>query len=303
MKLHTVGIVGLGLMGAGIAKLAGSAGFTTHVYDTSSERVAQVVADLSAHGITAHPATSLKDLRDCDLILEAIVEAIEPKLSLFAELEHIAPNAILASNSSTFMPSELVPALSDPSRLINCHFFNPAEVVPLVEIVTSAHTNPAHIAAMEHFVTALGKTAVHLNKETPGFIANRLQAAILRECYALADDGVASPEDIDTVVRLSLAPRWAALGPLATADLGGLDIFDALTARLFPLLNSTIDTPELMHRLVLEGRHGAKTGSGLYQWSDEQREEALERVSAFFNLAQGVTHNATRHVTGEKVAS
>lgn len=282
--IKNVGIIGFGVMGRSIARACAGAGFGVLIYDQRPDSAEQVLQESASFAGSCRGVTSLEGFADCELIVEAITEALEPKHALLRELDSVAPEAVLVSNSSTYTPSELSTVLHRPGRLVVGHFFNPADLVPLVELVPGPDSAPATVEAVRSFLVAIGKQPVLLHSEIEGFVANRIQAAVLRECFSLVEQGIAAPRDIDTIVKLSLGPRWAACGPFATADLGGLDTFAALTARLFPALARDIAVPERLRALAEKGELGAKTGSGLYQWDDAAQLEAREEIAAYFRL-------------------
>lgn len=283
----TIGVIGLGLMGQAIIHACLRAGHTVRVFDAFPEQIVRLRQHHSAYLDRIHDVVDFVEFADCEIVVEAIAEQLEPKLELLRRLDSAVADVTIASNSSTFMPGELASALGDPSRLLVCHFFNPADTVPLVEIVPGAETGNDRIEQVERFARSIGKTPVLLHREIEGFVANRLQAALLRECYALVQAGVADAETVDTVVRLSLGPRWAANGPIATADLGGLDTFEALTNRLFPLIDNGTVAPQVLRERVARGDLGAKSGRGVYEWSPESVEAATSRLAAHFRLTSG----------------
>lgn len=301
MDRRMIGVIGLGLMGQSIAIACASAGYRVILSDSAEGRVFDFISRHPEFEDALVEAKSLADFASCSIVVEAVVEQLQVKLDLLRALETAAPSTTLASNSSTFMPSELAVGLVDRSRLLVCHFFNPADTVPLVEIVPSPDSDPIRIAQVEHFTRSIGKHPVLLRHEVEGFVANRLQAAVLRECYALVERGISTPETVDEVVRLSLAPRWAANGPIATADLGGLDIFVALCDRLFPRLDRSTQAQQLLRRKVHDGRLGAKSGAGLYDWPEEHREAAVRRLTEFFRFGAERERGALRlHAIAEE---
>lgn len=283
----TIGVIGLGLMGQAIVHACLRAGHTVRVFDAFPEQIVRLRQRHSAYLDRIHEVVDFVEFADCEIIVEAIAEQLEPKLELLRRLDAAVASVTIASNSSTFMPGELASALDDPSRLLVCHFFNPADTVPLVEIVPGTETGSDSVEKVRRFAISIGKTPVLLHREIEGFVANRLQAALLRECYALVEAGVADAETVDTVVRLSLGPRWAANGPIATADLGGLDIFEALTDRLFPLIDGSAEAPRALRERVARGDLGAKSGRGVYEWSPQSVEAATNRLAAHFRLTTG----------------
>lgn len=286
MSNPVIGVVGLGLMGRAIAELSAAAGLQVRGYDSSvdaREAIAKWAASVGSEELLI--ADHLNGLVGCDLIIEAVSESLETKLAVMRAIGNLSESATIMTNSSTYTASELAPAVRNPSRLIVGHFFNPAQVAPLVEVVPGPETSPDTVARAVDYLVNIGKTPIVLSAETPGFIANRLQAALLRECFALIDHGVCTPQQLDEVVRLSLAPRWSALGPLAVADLGGLDVFAALTARLYPLLDARTTVSPLLDSLARSEHYGAKTGSGIYYWNSELKQDAVEAVSAALRMA------------------
>ena len=240
-------------MGRGIASVLSTGGCDVRVFDSDPQvpRTAETIKDAVAN---------------TDWVIESIAEVLEPKLTVIAEIERHAPaEAVISSNTSTFMPSTLSTALTKPTRFLNTHFFRPADAVPLVEVIPSQVTEPLVTDRVHGWLTELGKRPIIMRQEIPGFVANRLQAAILREAIHLLDEGVASVEDIDAVVQHSIGPRWSVAGPFMTADLGGLDVFRAVCANVFPSLSNARDVPAILDRMVKEGHLGAKSGDGFYR--------------------------------------
>lgn len=240
-------------MGRGIASVLSAGGCDVRVFDSdpSVPRTAQTIRSA---------------VTDAEWVVESVAEALEPKLTVLAEIERHAPaDAVISSNTSTFMPSTLSAALGKPERFLNTHFFRPADAVPLVEVIPSRVTEPSVASRVHGWLTELGKRPITLGQEIPGFVANRLQAAILREAIHLLDAGVASVEEIDAVVQHSIGQRWSVAGPFMIADLGGLDVFRAVCANVFPSLSNMRDVPGTLDRMVNEGRLGAKSGDGFYR--------------------------------------
>jgi 3-hydroxybutyryl-CoA dehydrogenase len=267
-------------MGSGIAQIL-TAGHRVTVYDADQELAAAVAA--RAPGVRR--AESLEDaVLGAEFVFEAIIEDEHAKRELFCRIGAVAPGAILASNTSSILPSALVDAVASPELFVIAHFFNPATIVPLVEIVPAPTTAPETAERVRALLAACGKEAVILGRETPGFVANRLQAALLREAFALEAAGVASFADIDRIVRASLGARWAAGGPFAIVDLGGLDIWTAVTTRLFPDLAADTVAPAALSERVATGRLGAKSGEGLYGHDPASDAELRERIAEHFAI-------------------
>jgi 3-hydroxybutyryl-CoA dehydrogenase len=269
-------VVGLGTMGAGIARLLSEHGIDTTVFDTSPDAAAR---DLGGH-VTSTPR--IEDcVADADIVFEAVFESLDVKREVLGAIS-AASEGIIASNTSTFTPSVLAGMVDRPERLLVAHFFNPADVVPLVEVVPSPATRTAVVDVVVSLLERLGRTPVLLGAEVPGFVANRLQAAILREALALVDAGIVDVAGIDRVVTSGLGPRWAVAGPLGVADLGGLDIFETVCAQLFPTLSvETAPSRQLSDR-VARGDLGAKSGRGFSSYSVERRAALLDEMRRRF---------------------
>lgn len=228
--------------------------------------------------------TSLEEtLSDTTFIIEAITENLEIKKELFNTIaEHIDDKVIVASNTSGFLPSELSSDFKYPKQFAVTHFWNPAHLIPLVEIVPSNETSSRTIERAKELLQKIKKKPIVLKKEITGFIGNRLQYAMLREAQYLLDNGYADKEDIDASVTYSIGRRYPVTGPLMTADLGGLDVFSAISNYLFKELSNADYSGETITGLVNDGEFGIKNGSGFYDWDDEfaddvnnQREQVL----------------------------
>ena len=300
-NIRTVAVVGAGLMGHGIAQEFAEHGYPISLNDLSRERLSQARSNIRRNLETlsrgdswdriSEKLTFTQDLRaavhDADLIIEAITEDLDAKRRVFSEIEQLChTNAIIASNTSTFMPSQLAEAAEHPSRILVAHFFNPPYVVPLVEIVTGPATSCESVEAMRDILVRMGKNPVVLSKELPGFIANRLQAALLRECFAIVESGAASTMDVDEVVRSSIGPRLGAAGPFEVLDTAGLDIWRAISEQLMPEIESSGEIPPGLARLVERGCFGLKTGRGVYEWTDESAADLHRRISRAIRAAQ-----------------
>lgn len=276
--IRRVAVLGMGTMGRNIATLCASRGLEVSVFDSRPDSV-----DALPRGTEIRMASSPEEsVRKADLVVEAIVEVAEAKLELLSRVSAVT-DATIVSNTSTFMPSLLEPAVQRPERFLVAHFFNPAHIVPLVEIVRGPSTEESHVERVRALLLALDKHPVLLGKEIPGFVGNRLQAAILREALFLIEAEVVTPEGIDEVVRMGLAPRWKVAGPIGVADHGGLDIFKAVCDQLFPSLENRVDAPEMLVRMVAEGHLGSKSGEGFYMHDPESTAALSEAMRTAFN--------------------
>lgn len=300
-------VIGSGVMGHGIAQEYALAGYTVSLYDLTEEllRKAKNSVESSLSLLVREQVITEQAKRDAlerivltsdldaaaaeaDIITEAIPEVIELKWELFAKLEQAAkPEAVIASNTSTFSIARLIEQAKTPHRFIITHFFNPAQLVPLVEIVRHEKTADEVVAAVMDIIAGLGKSPVLLKKDVPGFIANRLQAALMREAFALLKDGVADAREIDTVMKDGIGFRWAFVGPIETADFGGLDTWKRVIDNLAPVLDDSQKAPALIEELVAKGELGTKTGSGIYSYAETSVEAILkERDEQFIRLAK-----------------
>jgi 3-hydroxybutyryl-CoA dehydrogenase len=196
--------------------------------------------------------------------VESIAEDMDAKRAVLARTEGLlADDGILTTNTSSLTLSALGGALAHPERFAGWHWFNPAELVPLVEVVAGPRTAPAVVERLLALSRTIGKAPVAVRRDVPGFVANRLQYALLREAYALVEAGVCGVEDVDRAVVAGLGARWAAIGPFATMDAAGLEVHEAVAAQLFPELSRSTAVPALLRELRSRGATGARGGSGL----------------------------------------
>ncbi|HET9674748.1 MAG TPA: 3-hydroxyacyl-CoA dehydrogenase family protein [Gaiellaceae bacterium] len=281
-EIRKVGVVGLGTMGAGIAQIAVLAGNEVvgrEVSDELNERARGRIEHFVGRAVEKgrldaaerdaalgrlHTTTDLADLGDCDLVIEAIVEELEPKRALFAELERVcAPDAILATNTSALSVTEIAGATERPERVIGMHFFNPAPVLPLVEIVRTSHTDEDVVDAAYAWAEAAGKQPVRCN-DTPGFIVNRVLIPLLNDCVRVLDEAGVSPEDLDKA--MTNGAGWP-MGPCALLDLIGIDIHvHASEALQGNLGEERMGPPERLREMQAAGKLGRKSGEGFYTY-------------------------------------
>jgi 3-hydroxybutyryl-CoA dehydrogenase len=269
-------------MGAGIAQVAIQAGF-----DVVGREVSEELAD-AARGKIEHfvgravekgrmraedrdaalarlrTTTDVADVAEADLVIEAIVEDLDAKRELFAELDRIcAPDAILATNTSAISVSEIASATERPERVVGMHFFNPAPLLPLVEIVRAKHTSDDVVDAAHAWAERAGKTPVRCN-DTPGFIVNRILIPLLNDCVRTLDEAGISPEDLDTA--MTNGAGWP-MGPCALVDLVGIDIHVHAAEALYAMLpDDRVAPPERLRRMVAQGKLGRKSGEGFYRY-------------------------------------
>jgi 3-hydroxybutyryl-CoA dehydrogenase len=296
MQMPRIAILGAGLMGVGIAVHLARYGHPVLLRDVSLERLAHVAAiahDILEELVIAErldPAElnvilqrigttdSLEDLASATLLIEAIPERLTLKHALYAELEKVlSGDAIIASNTSGFPPDQLAQGMAHPDRLLIAHFWNPPHLIPLVEIVPGQATATHCVQYVQDILQKADLEVVLLNKAVPGFIGNRLQFAVLREALHLVQSGVASASDVDRVMRASLGRRYAMVGPLEAADMGGLDTFLDIATHLMPTLAKGEGVLDLLREHVSQGETGLRSGQGLYAWDDERKQRIIER--------------------------
>jgi 3-hydroxybutyryl-CoA dehydrogenase len=304
-------VIGAGTMGHGIALEFAAYGYDVALHDRDPaqlERARGEIAEglarlvtvgrISDDAVTAAPAriamtTELAAAAaDRDLVVEAVAENLAVKQALFRELDALTPqHAILASNTSTFMPSLLAAATNRPDRVLVAHYFNPPYLLPLVELVRSEQTSEATIATLRDLYLKIGKAPAVVQKEAPGFVGNRIQAAIFREALAIVESGIANIEDVDVIVRNGFGRRLGVAGPFEIADAAGLDVKLAVCEQLFPEIESSQQIPGLLRETVARGDFGTKTGRGYYEWTPEAAAALRQRVSdglaAIARLEQG----------------
>jgi 3-hydroxybutyryl-CoA dehydrogenase len=281
-EIQTVGVVGLGTMGAGIAQIAIQAGYETvgrEVADELNERARARIEHFLGRAVEKgrleasdreaalgrlRTTTALADLAACDLVIEAIVEDLGAKRELFAELERVcAPDAILATNTSALSVTAIADSTERPERVIGMHFFNPAPVLPLVEIVRTERSDESVVDAAYAWAERAGKQPVRCN-DTPGFIVNRILIPLLNDCVRVLDEAGATPEDLDKA--MTNGAGWP-MGPCALLDLIGIDVHVHASAALHEQLgDARMAPPERLLALQSEGKLGRKSGEGFYSY-------------------------------------
>lgn len=285
MKIERVGVIGFGLMGHGIAQVSAQAGYQVIVRETeqrfldaglkrvdaSLERLVRggklAEADAKAARGRVATTTDLKALAECQVVIEAITEDVASKKAFYPQLDAVCPpETIFASNTSSMSITELAAATKRPDRFGGLHFFNPPQVMRLVEVVRALSTSEATLATLREYVRSIGKTGV-VCKDTPGFIVNRLLIPYLNAAVRALEEGVASAEDIDEAVKLGLGYP---MGPFTLMDYVGLDTQYHASNVLFDEFKQPDQAPPpLLKRLVLAGHYGRKSGKGFYSYDDK----------------------------------
>jgi 3-hydroxybutyryl-CoA dehydrogenase len=282
MNIKNVGVVGCGIMGAGIAQNCAQSGYNVIVSDATPEllnkglkSIDSILAGRVAKGKLPEAewkavmarikgTTDMKDFSICDIVIEAVVEDLNAKKEVFAKLDKICPpHAILCSNTSVLSVSDMAAATKRPDKVIGTHFSNPVPVMKILEMIKTLATSEETIAATKSFCESIGKVVV-TTKDLPGFISNRISSSFMLNAVRLVEAGIATPEDIDNVFKLGAGHP---MGPLETLDLIGIDtVFRGATALYEELRDPQYLPPQLMKKMMIMGWLGRKTGKGFYTY-------------------------------------
>lgn len=298
--IRQIGVLGAGLMGHGIAQVFASAGYQVNLYDVSPNTLASAKERIAGNfkAFIRLGLAKIEEVDQCldritlcssveafckgsDYIIEAIIEDLEIKREIYAELEQFTSHeTVFSSNTSAIRITEISEALEHKGRFLGTHFWNPPHVLPCVEVIKGAHTDPHVFETIYKLMEKVGKVPVKVLKDVPGFLGNRLQHAMWREAISICENNIASAEDVDKVVKYGFGLRLAFIGPLETADLAGLDLTCGIQKDLFPHLEASSVPSPLLTGLIAQGAYGVKTGRGLYAWSPEKVQEIIEQRDA-----------------------
>ncbi len=285
MTIRSVGVVGSGLMGSGIAQISAQSGYSTVVLEASKELLDKGMKRLEGFlrggvekgKMTAEEkdrilarlkgTTEIRDLAGCDLIIEAITENLEAKRELFARADKVcSPRTVFATNTSSLCVTEMMTATSRPGRFLGLHFFNPVPLMKLVEVIRTIVTEPEAEEVALEFVRAAGKVPIRTSDRT-GFIVNRLLVPYILDAIRALESGVGSIEEIDAGMKLGCGHP---MGPFTLLDFVGLDTTYYIAGIMFDeFKESRFAAPPLLKRMVLAGMHGRKTGKGFYDYSQD----------------------------------
>jgi 3-hydroxybutyryl-CoA dehydrogenase len=280
---HRVAVVGAGLLGRRIAGVYARGGYEVVVTDTNAKAL-QVALPEAREVAGANGAVSaVSDLETAvggaDLVVEAIVEDLPTKQQLFARIAEIAPAAVLASNTSVLSITAIGARVKDSARLVGTHWWNPPDLIPIVEVIRGERTDTAVMDRLVDNLTHLGKLPVRVEKDVPGGIGNRLQHAMWREAISMVADGVCDARAVDQVIRNTLGLRLGAMGPMENADYVGLDLTLSIHEAVLPSLNRDPHPHPMLREFVERNHLGAKTGQGFLAWRQGDREESAARLS------------------------
>lgn len=302
-----VAVLGAGTMGLCIAQHFAMNGHRVHLYNRTPANLDKAFVQIennlntlakikqippkaipSILSLISGSSDLKKSVESADFIIENVAEKVELKQQIFSQLdEYCDSDVIFASDTSTMNIYEFV-TVSHMERLVITHFFNPAYVMPLVELVRGPETSDEVTANVKEFLSGSGKEVAVLNKAIPGFILNRITMAVFREASYIAGQGYATPEDIDKAIVSTFGPRYTFEGPFALSDFAGIDIYERLGILLPPVLNSSTECPSILKDKIAEGKLGVKTGEGFYIYTDgakahQQRDTKIMKMLQAIN--------------------
>jgi 3-hydroxybutyryl-CoA dehydrogenase len=290
MSKAKIAVIGAGLMGHGIAQVFALAGHSVTITDpmaaalaVAKDKIVANLKDLDEDVTAVERVTPIADLaacvREADYVVEAAPEKLALKQALFAEIEgYVRPDTVLASNTSVIPITAIMQGLQRRERAIGTHWWNPPFLIPLVEVIGTEWTSPATIDFTMKLHEGAGKTPVHVKKDVPGFVANRLQHALWREAVSLVERGICDADMVDTVIKASFGRRLAVLGPIENADQVGIDLTLAIHETVLPDIEARQGPSPLLKEMIAAGKLGMKSGEGFLKWTPEKQAELRKRV-------------------------
>ena len=309
MEVNTINkkiaIAGPGVMGSSIAQVFARYGYSVVLYGRSTESLRKGKTLISINQQTSIAEGELTEdesnrilnlitytcdincFADADFVIEAIVENLNAKKTLWADISTIvSDNAILTSNTSGISITEIAKSVKKPERFAGMHWVNPPHIVPLVEVIKGEKTNDDTVKAIYDVAVKVGKKPITVKKEAKGFVLNRLQFAVLREAMHIVEAGIASKEDVDNVFKYGLGVRYACLGPFEIADIGGLDTYYNISNYLLEDLSDAKEVPSILNDLIQRGEYGVKSGKGFYDYTNGRDKEIIKkRDESFIKIA------------------
>ncbi|MBI0145681.1 MULTISPECIES: 3-hydroxyacyl-CoA dehydrogenase family protein [Bifidobacterium] len=292
--IKVIGNIGVGTMGHATALQFAMRGYPVRLVDSSRQALdrgrgliehdldtfigAGLISQNQREGVLdrIQEDTDYGILADADFVIESVLEDMDVKHQVWQQVEAIVgEQTILATNTSGLGPTGIASVLRHPQRFLVAHFWNPAQLMPLVEVVPAANTDQGVVDTTVELMNHIGKHAVALSTESLGFVGNRIQAAVIRECLNIVERGIATPQAVDEIVTYSLGRRWSILGPIASADLGGLDVFDNISKYLYDDLDNRPGEDPVLKSKVQAGQLGAKSGQGFYSWQGAESQAMI----------------------------
>lgn len=285
--VNKVAVIGTGTMGPGIAQVFAQHGVEVKIYDIDKTKLSEarktlagnlnliLQAGLMTEAEVTETDSKIKDafsleevVEGVDMAIEVVPEVMDIKKGLFADLDKTCdPDTILATNTSGLSITTMAEAIRDPKRLVGMHWWNPPIIIPVIEIVKGKETDDAVVETVDALIRKIKKVPVLVKKDVPGFLGNRLQYALMREAIALLEDGVASAEDIDTMIKAGIGFKFPVMGPLETIDMAGLDIYHPVSNYLNKDLDKSQGVAPIVEEMVNKGNLGLKSGKGFYDYS------------------------------------
>ena len=309
-NIRKILIEGAGTMGTSMAKIFAENGYSVVLHgrhqetlDRAQKRLEDIVMQDEKNGkCSAESGRVLldrirltlawEDFADSDILIENIAENLEIKQAFYRKASPLMKeDALITTNTSGLSITALAEAVVKPERFVGFHWFNPPHLIPLIEVIAGEHTEESAVDAVYALAEAIGKKPIRVKKDVPGFIANRIQLAILRECIYMKEEGIGDFEDIDRAMKYGLGFRYACLGPFEVCDQGGLDIFYSISKYLYPDLSAAQSPEGLFADIVEKGNYGVKNGSGFYDYSEGKAAASVQKRDMLYQrLAEADIH-------------
>jgi 3-hydroxybutyryl-CoA dehydrogenase len=294
-KAEKILVMGTGTMGEGIAQTFAQNGFQVRLVARREEPLTRAMSQIKQNvkqfiefDLIKEPAETVvariepmvttdmvQALEGVTYVVETIRENLDDKRALIGAIQAVNPNVVIGSNTGSMKVDTLAEGMPNAAAIIGIHYFNPAHIIPLVEVHRGTKTSDAAYELTERMMKESGKKTALVLKEMPGFIVNRVMGAITRECAYILDEGICTPEDLNTAIKGSTGFRFACLGPMEVDDMIGLDICATVSGRVFPGLSNATEASKLVTEKVEKGELGIKSGKGWYDYSGKTREEVL----------------------------
>jgi len=297
-KIKNVGIIGAGLMGSGIALIFASKGYKVNLFDSQEKALPQAIANIQTNlGLMAENGIGCKNeidsivsnihttlameeaVLDTQFIIECVSENLELKQQIFRKLDAITPeDVILATNTSVISITEISQLVLNKERIVGTHFWNPPFLIPLVEVIRADHTSDEVMNTTFNLMKLVGKHPIRVNKDVPGFVANRLQHALWREAISIVERGIADAATVDESIRYGFGLRLPILGPMENADMVGTDLTLAIHEYILKHLENSPEPSKLLKEKVNIGELGFKTGTGFQNWSPADIQQSKTKL-------------------------